>query len=452
MSDIIARLCFHKKGKPRRWMRKILVQRDGEIRPALRRIVFKKNGKPRPRFSSWLLAGTTTPNKASVREYLELRNGALRPLTVFQETNPVHRVNLVTDSIGPSSLFGGVGTAIIIAALWANKTNSVLRIITRTETPQTSALASILQANNINIKIKVEFEYAPHFGGSAISVSQNDIFMATSWWTARCLLNTVPAKRIVYLLQEDERMFYPFGDDHLACTSTMSAPFALVLVNSEILHKHLTEGGSAIQNQSSQYMYFEPAFTYPPRRYEFTPERKQKLFFYARPHNPRNLYLTGLRLINQAVLNGVLDPKKWELHAVGKGLEELVFDNDLSSFNHAPMAWKDYVDFLQDMDAGFSLMYTPHPSYPPLDLAAIGVPVLTNTFGIKTDLKMYSENIICKELNTEAMMQGFQELSLLAENIHQCTKLRSTDRIQRDWEVSLAPVITKLSELIGKDC
>jgi hypothetical protein len=451
MPNIIARLCFHKNGKPKRWLRKLLVQRDGEIRSVLRRVVVKKNGKPRPRFSSWLLDGTATPNKTSVREYLELRNAALRPITVFQETNPAHRINLVTDSIGPSSLFGGVGTALIIAALWANKTKSVLRIITRTEIPHTNALASVLKANGINVDIKVEFEYAPHFGGSAISVSQNDIFMATSWWTARCLLNTVPAKRIVYLLQEDERMFYPFGDEHLACTSTMAAPFALVLVNSGILLKHLTESGSAIQNRNSQYMCFEPAFTYPPRGKKYLPEGKQKLFFYARPHNPRNLYLTGLNLINQAVLNGVLDSKKWELHAVGKGLEDLIFDTDLSSFNHAPMAWNDYVNFLQDMDAGFSLMYTPHPSYPPLDLAAIGVPVLTNTFEIKTDLKMYSENIICKDLNTVSMLQGFQELTSLADNINECTKRRRIDRIQRDWEMSLASVLSKLSELIVRE-
>lgn len=451
MSNVLSRLCFHKNGKPRRWLRKTLVRRDGKIRSVFRRIVFKKNGKPRQRFSEWILSGSPINKTKHVREHIAIRTAALRPLTVYQDTNPVERINLVTDSVGPSSLFGGVGTAIIVASLWAKKTNSTLRIITRTEKPHTNAVASVLKANKLELEINVEFEYSPHFNANAVSISSKDLFLATSWWTARSLLNTVPAERIVYLLQEDERMFYPYGDDHLECSKTLAAPFALVLVNSNILCQHLTNGGHAIQKPAAKYLSFEPAFTYSPRNVSTKPREKYKLFFYARPNNPRNLYYTGLDLLNKAVQRGVLDARKWELHAVGKGSEELSFDSDFSTFNHSPMPWAEYVEFLKGMDAGFSLMYTPHPSYPPLDMAATGVPVLTNRFGIKTDLKMYSDNIICKDLSEEDMMFGFQELTKLAEDPAECERRMRSDSIRRDWKETLSELITELQALSKKD-
>jgi hypothetical protein len=51
-----------------------------------------------------------------------------------------------------------------------------------------------------------------------------------------------------------------------------------------------------------------------------------------------------------------------------------------------------YADLLRTSAIGISLMISPHPSYPPLDMSYLGLLVLTNTFGDK-DLSTWHPNI-----------------------------------------------------------
>lgn len=453
-----SRLGFHKNGRPRRWMRKLLVDKNGDLRPISRRMVMKKNGTVRAQHVGWFrppvletVPAPLPPEPKTVQSWLSDRWQALNPLTMFPEVSghPPRRITLVTDSVGPSSLFGGVGTALIMAVQWAERTGSDLRIVTRTEPPVTTALSSVLAANGLKFSGAVEYLHAPHVGSAEIAVSDRDLFLATSWWSARCLINTVPADRIVYLLQEDERMFYPLGDDHLMCSQTLAAPFGLVVVNSGLLHRHLTTGYDAVPGLEARSISFEPAFHYAraPRRARAEGD-KRKLFFYARPHNhERNLYATGMGLLNQAALRGVINPDQWEVHLVGRGLEDLQFENGLAAVYHDPMPWQAYMSFMQDMDAGLSLMYTPHPSYPPLDLAVMGIPVLSNKFGLKTGLEMYSDNIVTASLDEASLLDGMARLMALADDPVTVSKNFEADHINRDWPAALSTVVDRLEQI-----
>ena len=49
-----------------------------------------------------------------------------------------------------------------------------------------------------------------------VTTADDEIVMTTSWWTTRATLgSTLPREQVLYLLQEDERMFYPAGDEQL---------------------------------------------------------------------------------------------------------------------------------------------------------------------------------------------------------------------------------------------
>ncbi len=53
-STFLRRLAFHRRGKPRGWLRKLLLaDKQGTPRKATRRILFKKNGRVRPIFAPW---------------------------------------------------------------------------------------------------------------------------------------------------------------------------------------------------------------------------------------------------------------------------------------------------------------------------------------------------------------------------------------------------------------
>jgi hypothetical protein len=58
-----------------------------------------------------------------------------------------------------------------------------------------------------------------------------------------------------------------------------------------------------------------------------------------------------------------------------------------------------YASLLTESAVGLSLMVSPHPSYPPLDMAHLGMRVVTNRFGPK-DLGAWHENIISAETLT----------------------------------------------------
>jgi hypothetical protein len=57
------------------------------------------------------------------------------------------------------------------------------------------------------------------------------------------------------------------------------------------------------------------------------------------------------------------------------------------------LGWDDYLALLSTAHLGVSLMASPHPSYPPLEMAASGLVVVTNRWGPK-DLAALSERFV----------------------------------------------------------
>jgi hypothetical protein len=86
-------------------------------------------------------------------------------------------------------------------------------------------------------------------------------------------------------------------------------------------------------------------------------------------------------------------------------------------------------------------MYTPHPSYPPLDLAASGAVVVTNRFGNKTSLSRYCGNILAADLTVPALLQALREAIALADDDAERQRRFEQRGLQTDWAQSLASVV-----------
>ena len=152
---------------------------------------------------------------------------------------------MVTDGINAGSLFGGVGTAMVLSALMARRLGARLRLVTRTERAHPDNFAAVLSVLRVPWEGNIEFVHSPAGGGREVPVGDRDIFLTTSWWTTWCARRAVEPRRIVYLLQEDERMFYPDGDERLRCAETLGDPKVRFVINTEILFRHLVEGTEA---------------------------------------------------------------------------------------------------------------------------------------------------------------------------------------------------------------
>jgi hypothetical protein len=376
---------------------------------------------------------------------LDERFPNLRPLRVYASAAAPKRISMVTDSINSGSLFGGVGTALIFASLLARRMERPLRIITRSEPPTPANCRTVLEANGIPWQGDVDFMYSSRdtSNGRLVDVAEGDLFVTTSWWTTWATRASVDPANIIYLVQEDERRFYPEGDDSIRCAEILEDPRIRCVVNSKPLCDYLFGGPDGHARTPTWFEPAFPAFLIP--REPSTPG-KRNFIFYARPNNLRNLYYRGLEAISGAIEHGHLDPAAWEFFFIGRDLRPVALPGGVRPMLIENLGWHDYQRLLRRMDLGLSLMASPHSSYPPLDLAAAGAAVVTNTFGPeKQSLDQYSSNIICCDPGLPTLIDGIGQGVALAEDVERRSANHRNSRFLTDWSAVFAPICDQLA-------
>jgi hypothetical protein len=376
---------------------------------------------------------------------LDERFPNLRPLHVYASASAPRRISMVTDSINSGSLFGGVGTALIFATLLARRMERPLRIITRSEPPTPANCRTVLEANGVPWNGDVDFVFSSRDtnNGRLVDVAAGDLFVTTSWWTTWATRASVDPASIIYLVQEDERRFYPEGDDSIRCAEILDDPRITCIVNSKPLFDYLFAGPSTHARAPS---WFEPAFPAFLTPREAAAPGKRKFIFYARPNNLRNLYYRGLEAVSGAIESGVLDPDAWEFFFIGRDLQPVALPGGVRPALIENLGWHDYQQLLRRMDLGLSLMASPHSSYPPLDLAAAGAVVVTNTFGTdKQSLAHYSANIICSDPALPSLIEGIGRGAALVADTKRRTANHRRSTFLTDWSAVFAPICDQLA-------
>lgn len=391
--------------------------------------------------------GDDYEKSVTVQHHLRRAHPDLRPLrTVPGPTVP--RINLVTDSIDENSLFGGVATALLLAAAWAERSGRRLRIVTRHSPPDASGLGALFQMVGLRTSVQPELAYIARERGDYLETGEDELYLTTSWWSTSSVLQTVPADRIVYILQEDERCFYPIGTQWLSASTVMNHPDLRVVVNTEGLRRHLIATG--VDNIARTAVSFEPsfhAFLRPGR--ELGTDAKRHLFFYARPHNPRNLFDVGVAALDRAIQDGHLPRDRWQVHFVGRGLPALEFSDGSRPALHASLGWAEYREFIGTMDVGLSLMASPHPSYPPLDLAASGSVVVTNRWAGKMRFDAVSDRIIDAEPHVGTLADAIGRATRCVDDVAGQPFVPTAAPYFAPWADNLAPVVDHLVRELG---
>ncbi|MGU3539257.1 rhamnosyltransferase WsaF family glycosyltransferase [Methylobacterium sp. A54F] len=380
---------------------------------------------------------------SSVRDAVEGAFASEVALQTYANPAAGPRVTVVTDSINAGSLFGGVATALIFASLLAKHRGAKLRVVTVREEPQPTAIAELFRDHGVDVTDSIEFRFASLFEPGLIDRAPDEIFVTTSWWTMSNTLRAVDPAQVVNLLQEDERMFYPFGDQRLRCAEVLANPAVRTVVNSRLLFEHLCETG--LPHLREVGIAFEPAFSRASYDWDDA-ERgpRRNFFFYARPINQRNLYYRGIEAIDAAIVAGILRPQDWAFHFVGKDLSPLRLSGGVDPILHQGLPWRDYAALVRSVDLGLSLMYTPHPSYPPLDIAASGGVAVTNRFAGKTTLDQYSRNIICGDASVAGLVSALEAGVALSQDRARRRANFESQGLARDWATAFAPVLAFL--------
>lgn len=136
----------------------------------------------------------------------------------------------------------------------------------------------------------------------------------------------------------------------------------------------------------------------------FEPGMDRKLFYAEkRPEGRKRLLLNvgeldlahdtraelAYEAIHRMLAEGVLNPAEWEIRCYGTPFARpVIFDNGFQTVVLPELAWPLHAPEVRSSALAISLVFNPHPGQATLELAASGVPVITNTWLTKTDLEL----------------------------------------------------------------
>ncbi len=364
----------------------------------------------------------------------------LAPLRVFRSTPAVRRVSLVIDRVDAGSPYGTAGAAIVVAAMLATHRQAALRVVTRQEPADRSSLVRTLRLHGVDSPDQIEFEFAdPTSSGGYLPDGAGDLFLTASWSTTRAALRTLPVGQVVYLLQEDERLRYPPGDDRIRCAEAMATDGLRCIVRSSVLLDHLVADGFGDLGQRGRS--FEAAFPAELYRSEVTPPASPvEMLFHARADQPGDLFFRGLEAIDLAIDTGVLDLDQVHLTFVGRDLEPITLGGGAMPRIVSDLAWAEYRDLLSRVDVGLCLQDTPQTGYPLLDLIAAGAVAVTNRSGGRREAANPA-GVVCVDADAPSLVAGIGARMALAADRSLRPARAAGSGVLRSWSDAIGPLL-----------
>jgi O-antigen biosynthesis protein len=362
-------------------------------------------------------------------------------------------LNVLIPTLLLSKMSGGPNTILILATMLASRGVDIRVISTNTPVdPDSVALSAHLRKlSGFDILPKGLFLVDGFDRSVPIEIGANDLFMATAWWTAQIAKYSVGLTRhnkFLYMIQDCETLLHASSSDYALTLETYGLPH-VPIINTQVLRDHLVAtktGQFADRGFAKAAIVFEPAidraFFHPmPRKAR---KAKNRLLFYARPlSGHRNLFQLGVAALQKLLEEKVISSANWEFLALGNEIQTMPLGRKAEL---VPLPWQGFSDYAQTMreaDVLLSLMLSPHPSYPPLEMAACGRPAVTNTFGSKTQevLAGLSPNIVGAEPTVESIAE---RLGFVMNRINASRWRGDALSCPSTWEQSLTPILPKI--------
>ena len=322
-----------------------------------------------------------------------------RPLRA-RVAGPGRTVHLLIPGVSPSGVFGGVGTAVALGVALAEAGERVQLVMTDYGQSIDDATVRGLILRHLDTSAetlaRISIVRCIH-DDVELTLGTDDVFVATAWWTAHRAAATIALhpdlrrRAIVYLVQDDETLFYEASERRLMAEASYRLE-ALHVVNSVPLATHLR---AAHELRIDDDLVLAPRVAVP-RTFPLRPvEGTLRVIVYGRPSVGRNLFHAALRGIAmwEAERRARGDASPTEIVSVGEPEQFRYRIGEQLVRTPGVLGWDDYLALLGTAHLGVSLMTSPHPSYPPLEMAASGLVVVTNRWGPK-DLGGLSERLV----------------------------------------------------------
>ncbi len=285
----------------------------------------------------------------------------------------------------------------------------------------------------------------------ALEINHADAFIATTWWTAHVAhqaLVSLGRERFLYLIQEYEPFTFPMGTYAALASGSYEFPHC-ALFSTELLREYFRRHRIGVYAEGAETgdarsAVFQNAITAvePPSATALARRHTRRLLFYARPepHASRNMFELGLLALQRAVSDGTFGDG-WQLNGIGtvSGATTVALDGG-AKLELLPRSKQDsYARLLTQCDVGLALMYTPHPSLVPIEMASAGMLTVTNSFENKTPAAMaaISTNLLAPPPTIDGIADALR-FAAAATGDYERRVSGSAVQWSRDWNQSFA--------------
>ena len=396
---------------------------DAEIRLMLSYIADKTSKK----VTRWSRKRNVKRNFRQIRNReLEMQHSTqflaqkMAPLKIAIDPKAPKQVNILIPTIDLNLLFGGYIGKLNLARRFTACGYPVRVIIVdecdfvpidlEGKLPSASPLAAVFS--------KIKFHYCFDREHKVV-MNPDDIVVASTWWTAHianAAIGNLHSNHFIYFIQEYEPFTFPMGTYAALANESYGFPH-YPLFSSNLLKEFFELNQLGVfdkdkKRETDKSAVFENAIATFNINAETLKKRAYKrVLFYARPepHASRNMFETGILALKRAVQKGIFGDD-WEFWAAGTAHGEIPLGNGKRLRMIGKLSLEEYEKTLPEFDLGISLMYTPHPSLVPIEMAAAGLVVITTNCLNKTESKMkaISPNIIGVDATLEAIVGGLE--------------------------------------------
>lgn len=315
------------------------------------------------------------------------------------------RLNLLVPGLSIQHVFGGISTALSFFETMGKGIEN-LRIIIIDELD--FKLSNNTNYSHWNIctledsdRAGLTIVVAGDRQNRTLSVGANDRFIATAWWSATLATHIQKwqftnyklseKKKFIYLIQDFEPGFYPWSSRYALAESTYHESTQYIAVfNSSFLKSYF----DAEKYSFSDAFVFEPTL-HPKLKEELRHKhrflKERRVLVYGRPSTERNAFQIIVMALKIWVANN--PGSDWQFVSAGEKHPPVCLGGEEYLTSLGKLSINEYAKELSRASIGISLMISPHPSYPPLEMAAFDIRTITNRNKGK-DLSLLTSNIV----------------------------------------------------------
>lgn len=230
----------------------------------------------------------------------------------------------------------------------------------------------------------------------------SDLAFCTIWVSAYVLLHYNQVKRKYYFIQDYEPLFYAAGSTSALAASTYRFGFKGIVNTPGLL-------AAVNQGHGLEGVSFTPAVNH--ALYYPDPKRNNmrvRIFFYARPSNPRNAFNLGVLTIQQLIEKY---GNKIEIATAGAEWDEGRYGLKGKITNYGLIKSLDEVAALyRTCDIGFAYMLNKHTTYQMMEYSASGMATVMNENEDHHWLHIDGENCLLAEPSPSAVAEKIGQL------------------------------------------